>query len=191
MLFLTLAHSLARLVEVLLVASGTVIGFCPDPKKLVPYIGTFKPDARARRAPRFREDLQRGRAARSRGWQGQDLPLGSQAGDRILRGARRPRGARPWALRLRHTLAYRLVLGKIAATSSAAMRIGRSPARLRSAPGWATSTAASALTVLEGYGLTETNAASHVNRPRRAANRHSRPRAFRASRPRLPTTARS
>ncbi|MEX0913962.1 MAG: AMP-binding protein, partial [Demequina sp.] len=42
-LFLTLAHSLARLVQVVLIASGTVIGYCPDTTKLVPLMGTFKP----------------------------------------------------------------------------------------------------------------------------------------------------
>ena len=50
-----------------------------------------------------------------------------------------------------------------------------SPAARRSATGSATSTAASALTVLEGYGLTETTAAADRQPARRAQDRHRRP----------------
>jgi len=160
-LFLTLAHSLARLVEVLLLASGTVIGFCPDSKKLVPYIGTFKPTL-VLAVPRVFEKIYN--AAEQRAAEGGKVKIfrwaAKQAIDYSL--ALDTSEGPSTALRVRHKIAYRLVLAKIVAV-------------LGGSAHWAVSGSAPlgarlghfyrglGLTVLEGYGLTETNAASHLN----------------------------
>jgi len=160
-LFLTLAHSLARLVEVLLVASGTVIGFCPDSKKLVPYIGTFKPTL-VLAVPRVFEKIYN--AAEQRAAAGGKVKIFRWAAKQAIEYSEAldtPEGPST-GLRIRHTIAYRLVLAKIAAVLGGKAR-------------WAVSGSAPlgarlghfyrglGLTVLEGYGLTETNAASHLN----------------------------
>lgn len=160
-LFLTLAHSLARLVEVILLASGTVIGFCPDSSKLVAYIGTFKPTL-ILAVPRVFEKIYN--AAEQRAAAGGKVKIFRWAAKQAIdysQALDTPSGPST-ALRLRHSLAYRLVLAKIATVLG-----GRAK--------WAISGSAPlgarlghfyrglGLTVLEGYGLTETNAASHVN----------------------------
>ncbi|MFW7415295.1 AMP-dependent synthetase/ligase [Demequina sp. SO4-18] len=162
-LFLTLAHSLARLVEIALVASGTVIGYCSDPSKLVPAMQTFHPTL-VLAVPRVFEKVYN--SAEQKAAAGGKVRIfrwaAKQAIDysKALDTAAGP-GA---ALRLRHKVADALVLGKIrdvlggkaewAISGSAPLgdRLGHFYRGL-------------GLTVLEGYGLTETNAASHVNRP--------------------------
>ncbi|NTV38846.1 MAG: AMP-binding protein [Demequinaceae bacterium] len=160
-LFLTLAHSLARLVEVLLVASGTVIGFCPDPKKLVPYLGSFKPTL-VLAVPRVFEKVYN--AAEQRAAAGGKVKVFRWAAKQAIEYSEAlDTAAGPsLALKIRHGLAYRLVLAKIVAVLGGRAR-------------WAVSGSAPlgarlghfyrglGLTVLEGYGLTETTAASHLN----------------------------
>lgn len=162
-LFLTLAHSLARLVQVVLLASGMRIGYCPDSAQLVPMMGSLKPTL-VLAVPRVFEKVYAGAE--------QKAELGGKV--KIFRWAAKqaidyskalddPRGPSV-ALKARHAVAHKLVLSKISAVLG-----GRAT--------WAVSGSAPlgerlghfyrglGLKVLEGYGLTETNAASHVNRP--------------------------
>ncbi|WP_236685795.1 AMP-dependent synthetase/ligase [Demequina oxidasica] len=162
-LFLTLAHSLARMIQVVLLASGMRIGYCPDATQLVPMMGSLKPTL-VLAVPRVFEKVYAGAE--------QKAELGGKV--KIFRWAAKqaidystaldnPRGP-SIALKARHGLADKLVLGKIrdvlggratwAVSGSAPLgeRLGHFYRGL-------------GLTVLEGYGLTETNAASHVNRP--------------------------
>ncbi|MCB2413843.1 AMP-dependent synthetase/ligase [Demequina sp. TTPB684] len=165
-MFLTLAHSLARLVEVALVASGTVMGFCPDPAKLVPYMGTFKPTL-ILAVPRVFEKVYT--AAEQKAAAGGKVKIFRWAAKQAIdysKALDTPQGPST-ALTLRHRIAHRLVLHKIvnvlggnghwAISGSAPLgeRLGHFYRGL-------------GLVVLEGYGLTETNAASHVNRPSRS-----------------------
>ena len=160
-LFLTLAHSLARLVEVALLASGTVVGFCPDAKKLVPYIGTFKPTL-VLAVPRVFEKIYN--AAEQRAAAGGKVKIfrwaAKQAIDFSM--ALDTTEGPSAALRMRHAVAYRLVLAKIVAVLGGQARwaiSGSAPLGTRLGHFYR----GLGLTVLEGYGLTETMAASHVN----------------------------
>lgn len=161
-LFLTLAHSLARLVQHILLTNGVVIGYCPDASRLVPLIGTMRPTLLLA-VPRVFEKVYNGAEQKAAAdgkvkifrWAAQQSIAYSKALDTAG-------GPSLW-LRLTHKVADVLVLKKIRALLG-----GRAH--------WAVSGSAPlgdrlghfyrglGLVVLEGYGLTETNAASHVNR---------------------------
>ncbi len=160
-LFLTLAHSLARLVEVALIASGTVVGFCPDSTKLVPYIGTFKPTL-VLAVPRVFEKIYN--SAEQKAAAGGKVKIFRWAAKQAIEYSEAldtPSGPSK-GLRLRHSIAYRLVLSKIVTVlgGNAKWAIsGSAPLGARLGHFYR----GLGLTVLEGYGLTETTAASHVN----------------------------
>ncbi|WP_297081267.1 long-chain fatty acid--CoA ligase [uncultured Demequina sp.] len=161
-LFLTLAHSLARLVEIALVASGMVIGFCPDPSKLVPAMQSFHPTL-VLAVPRVFEKVYN--ASEQKAAEGGKVKIFRWAAKQAIDYSKALDAGGPgMGLRLRHAVADKLVLAKIrevlggrahwAISGSAPLgdRLGHFYRGL-------------GLTVLEGYGLTETNAASHVNLP--------------------------
>ncbi|WP_234983243.1 long-chain fatty acid--CoA ligase [Demequina sp. NBRC 110053] len=161
-LFLTLAHSLARLVEIALVASGMVIGFCPDPSKLVPAMQSFHPTL-VLAVPRVFEKVYN--SAEQKAAAGGKVRIFRWAAKQAIDYSKAlDAGGPSIALKVRHAVADRLVLSKIrevlggkahwAISGSAPLgdRLGHFYRGL-------------GLTVLEGYGLTETNAASHVNVP--------------------------
>lgn len=165
-LFLTLAHSLARLVEVVLLASGTTIGYCPDSSKLVKYLGTFKPTL-ILAVPRVFEKVYSS-AEQKAAASGKVKVFRWAAKQAIDYSKALDTAAGPsMGLTVKHRIAHKLVLHKImnvlggrghwAISGSAPLgdRLGHFYRGL-------------GLTVLEGYGLTETNAASHVNVPERA-----------------------
>lgn len=162
-LFLTLAHSLARLIQVLLISSGMRIGYCPDPSQLVQMMGSLRPTL-VLAVPRVFEKIYASAEQKAAidgkvkvfRWAAKQAIDYSVALDTV-------RGPSP-ALKVRHAIAYKLVLSKIVALMG-----GRAT--------WAVSGSAPlgqrlghfyrglGLKVLEGYGLTETNSASHVDRP--------------------------
>lgn len=162
-LFLTLAHSLARLVEIALVTSGMVIGFCPDPAKLVAAMQSFHPSL-ILAVPRVFEKVYN--SAEQKAAAGGKVKIFRWAAKQSIDYSKAldTPGGPSLALKLRHKTADALVLKKIREVLG-----GRAE--------WAVSGSAPlgdrlghfyrglGLTVLEGYGLTETNAASHVNRP--------------------------
>jgi len=162
-LFLTLAHSLARLVEVALVASGTVVGFCPDTTKLVPYLGSFKPTL-VLAVPRVFEKVYN--SAEQKAAAGGRVKVFRWAAKQAIdysKALDAPGGV-PLALALRHKLAYTLVLSKIMAVLGGRAHFaisGSAPLGERLGHFYR----GLGINVMEGYGLTETNAASHVNRP--------------------------
>ncbi len=162
-LFLTLAHSLARLVEVALIASGTVVGFCPDTTKLVPYLGTFKPTL-VLAVPRVFEKVYN--SAEQKAAAAGKVKIFRWAAKQAIDYSKALDSSRKVSplLAARHRIAHALVLKKISKVLGGRAR-------------WAISGSAPlgdrlghfyrglGLTVLEGYGLTENNAACTVNRP--------------------------
>ena len=162
-LFLTLAHSLARLVEVALIASGTIVGFCPATTKLVPYLGTFKPTL-VLAVPRVFEKVYN--SAEQKAAAAGKVKIFRWAAKQAIDYSKAIDSGRPMSplLAMRHRIAHALVLKKISAVLGGRAR-------------WAISGSAPlgdrlghfyrglGLTVLEGYGLTENNAACTVNRP--------------------------
>lgn len=162
-LFLTLAHSLARLVEVALLGAGTVIGFCPDSTKLVPYFGSFKPTL-ILAVPRVFEKVYN--SAEQKAAAGGKVKIFRWAANQAIEYsiAMDTPGGPSTALTLRHKIADKLVLSKIRAVlgGNATFAIsGSAPLGARLGHFYR----GLGLHVLEGYGLTEVTAASHVNRP--------------------------
>jgi long-chain acyl-CoA synthetase len=162
-LFMTLAHVFARLIQIVFVATGVVVGFCPDSSKLVPLIGTFHPTLLVA-VPRVFEKVYNG--AEQKAAAGGKVKIFRWAAKQSIdySEALDTKSGPGIALRARHAVANRLVLHKImdllggkatwAVSGSAPLgaRLGHFYRGL-------------GITVLEGYGLTETTAASHVNRP--------------------------
>ena len=167
MLFLPLAHVFARIIEVGTLEAGIVLGHCMDIKDLLPDLASFKPTF-VLAVPRVFERVYNGAEQRAVG-------EGKLKGQIFARAARTAiayseaqdtHGGPGLALHAQHALFDRLVYGK-----------------LRGALGgnaqWAISGGAAlaarlghffrgiGVTVLEGYGLTETTGAVSVGRPDR------------------------
>ncbi|UNX53413.1 long-chain fatty acid--CoA ligase [Georgenia sp. TF02-10] len=165
LLFLPLAHVFARFVEVLVLLAGRPLGHTPDTKQAVADFATFRPTF-ILSVPRVWERVFNGVEARTGG--GVKLKIFRWAARTSIgysRALDKPGGPSA-ALRAQHRLADKLVLGKIrdalggqaqyAVSGGAALgeRLGHFYRGV-------------GLTVLEGYGLTETTAPTHVNRPDR------------------------
>lgn len=161
--FMTLAHVFARIIQVACVYAGTVIGYCPDSLRLVEDMGTFRPTLLVS-VPRVFEKVYS--AAEQNATAGGKLKIFRWAAKQSIdysKALDEPGGPSA-GLKFRHGVADRLVLKRIRHVMG-----GRAQ--------WAVSGGAPlgdrmshffrglGLVVLEGYGLTETTAASHVNRP--------------------------
>jgi long-chain acyl-CoA synthetase len=171
LLFLPLAHSFARLIEVAVVDAGGVLGHTSDVAHLLPELATFQPTFLLA-VPRVFEKVYNGAE--------------QQASESGIRGAifhAAARTAIAWssafgthdtasadgpgpALRLRHAVFDRLVYHKLRAAVGG--RVGHSVSG-GAALGDRLSHffRGAGITIVEGYGLTETTAASTVNRPSR------------------------
>ena len=182
LLFLPLAHVFAQSSSARRVDSRTVAR---------PLAGRQAPARRPRRVPadvllavpRVFEKVYNGaRAARPPPRQGQDLRRRGGHGHRVQPRRWTP-GGPGLGLRLQHALFDPLVYRQLRAALGGRCECGDVRRRPRSASGSATSSAASASPVLEGYGLTETTAGDPGEHPGRAADRHGRPAAARRTRP--------
>ena len=177
LLFITTAHVFARFISVLSVHAGVKVGHQADTKQLLPSLGSFKPTFLLA-VPRVFEKVYNVAE--------QKAEAGGKG--KIFRGRRRRRGralealeARskvPFGLKVKFALFDRLVYASCArpwaATSSTPSRV-----RPRSARASATSSTALGITILEGYGLTETTAPATVNLADEVQDRHRRPDAAR------------
>lgn len=162
--FMTLAHVFARIIQVACVYAGTVIGYTPDSRTLIEDMGTFKPTLLVA-VPRVFEKVYNG--AEQKATAGGKLEIFRWAAKQAIEYSMAldtPDGPSA-ALRLRHGVAYGLVLKKICKVMGGRVKwavSGGAPLGDRLAHFYR----GLGLTVLEGYGLTETTAASHINRPR-------------------------
>jgi len=165
LLFLPLAHVFARIIEVGCIEAGLVLGHCGDLNALLPALAAFRPtfilavprvfekvyNSAEQKAISQKKGAIFGRAARTAIAYSQALDSPSGPG---------------FGLRVQHALFDRLVYAKLRAALG-----GRA--------GYAVSGGAAlterlchffrgaGVTVLQGYGLTETSAAATVNRPDR------------------------
>jgi long-chain acyl-CoA synthetase len=171
LLFLPLAHCFARIIQVGCLESGTVLGHTPDVADLVTDLGTFRP-AFILAVPRVFEKVYNGAEL-----QASASPLKS----RIFRAAARAAiewsktlgssgrpvpGSQSLRLRIAHGLYDRLVYSKLRAATGGRVRYavsGGAPLGERLGHFFR----GAGITVLEGYGLTETSAAATANRPGR------------------------
>jgi long-chain acyl-CoA synthetase len=171
LLFLPLAHSFARLIEVAVIEAGGVLGHTSDVAHLLPELATFQPTFLLA-VPRVFEKVYNGAE--------------QQASASGIRGAifhAAARTAIAWssafgahdtashdgpglALRLQHDVFDRLVYRKLRAAVGGRVRYSVSGgAALGERLGHFFRGAG--ISIIEGYGLTETTAASTVNRPGR------------------------
>ena len=165
LLFLPLAHVFARIIQVGCIEGGIVLGHCGDLTALLPALASFRPTF-ILAVPRVFEKVYN--TAEQKAVSEKKGAIFSRAADvaiaysRALDGPGRP----SFGLRAQHAVFDRLVYGKLRAALG-----GRTEYAVSG--GAALSERLShffrgiGVTVLEGYGLTETTAATTVNRPDR------------------------
>jgi len=161
LLFLPLAHVLARHLEILSLVSGMTIGFAPSPATLANDLASFRPHWIIA-VPRVLETFYNTVDARmGRGFKRRLFRWGAAVSRRVAFTRERRRHLGP-LLALQHRLADVLVLGKIRAAMGGQMRfIVCGGARL-SVDFGAFYTGAG-IAVLQGYGLTESSAPTTCN----------------------------
>jgi long-chain acyl-CoA synthetase len=165
LLFLPLAHVFARIIEVGCIEGGVVLGHCPSLTEILPSLATFQPtfilavprvfekvyNGAEQKAVSERKGAIFGRAARVAIAYSRALSAGSGAG---------------LGLRAQHAVFDRLVYTKLrAALGGRVTHAVSGGAALSERLGHFFRGAG--VTVLEGYGLTETTAAATVNHPER------------------------
>ena len=165
LLFLPLAHVFARIIEVGCIDGGIVLGHCADLGALLPALGSFQPTF-ILAVPRVFEKVFNGAEQKAVG-ERKGAIFGRAARVAIAYSRSLDEPGRPaLGLRAQHALFDRLVYGKLRAALGGQTRYAMSGgAALSERLGHFFRGAG--VTVLEGYGLTETTAAATVNRPDR------------------------
>ena len=165
LLFLPLAHVFARIIQVGCLEGGIVLGHCGDLNALLPALASFRPTF-ILAVPRVFEKVYN--TAEQKAVSEKKGAIFSRAADAAIAYSRAldAPGRPSFGLRAQHAVFDRLVYGKLRAALG-----GR--AEYAVSGGAALSERLShffrgiGVTVLEGYGLTETTAATTVNRPDR------------------------
>ena len=165
LLFLPLAHVFARIIEVGCIEGGVVLGHCASLTDLLPALATFRPTF-ILAVPRVFEKVFNGAQQRAES-ERKGAVFGRAAEAAIAYSRALDSSSGPaFGLRLRHGLFDKLVYGKLRAALGGQVQ-------------YAVSGGAAlnerlchffrgiGVTILEGYGLTETTAAATVNRPDR------------------------
>jgi long-chain acyl-CoA synthetase len=165
LLFLPLAHVFARIIEVGCIEGGIVLGHWPDPGTLLPALASFRPTF-ILAVPRVFEKVYNGaeqKAVSER--KGAVFGRAARVAIAYSQAMDTPGGA-AFGLRAQHVLFDRLVYGKLRAALGGRAHYAVS--------GGAALTErlchffrGVGVTILEGYGLTETTGAGTVNRPER------------------------
>lgn len=161
LVFLPLAHVFARLIQVLMIGNGAVIGHCPNQGRLVEVMQAFRPTAIVA-VPRVFEKVYSGAEQKAGG--GLTLRIfrwSARVAIDYSRACDTSRGP-AWPLRVQHGLAGRLVYGAIHTTLGGALTYSFSAgAPLGDRLGHFYR--GIGLTIVEGYGLTETTAPTTCN----------------------------
>ena len=162
LLFITLAHIFARFISVLAIHGGVKVGHQADTKQLVPSMGSFKPTFLLA-VPRVFEKVYNSSEQKAEAG-GKGKIFRKAADVAIAHSKALDAGHVPLGLKLQFALFDRLVLSKIRAAlgGRAAYAVsGSAPLGLRLGHFYRSL----GLTILEGYGLTETTAPVSVNVP--------------------------
>jgi long-chain acyl-CoA synthetase len=164
LLFLPLAHVFARFIEVLCVSAEATMGHTADIKNLLEDFGEFKPSF-ILSVPRVFEKIYNSAEARATA-DNRGRIFSAAAATAIQWSTAQDTGGPGWGLRARHTLFDRLVYGKLRAAMGGRVMYavsGGAPLGTRLGHFFR----GIGVTVLEGYGLTETTAPATVNVPDR------------------------
>jgi len=166
LLFLPLAHVFARIIEVGCIEGGIVLGHCGDLNALLPALASFRPTF-ILAVPRVFEKVYNGAEQKAVSEKkGAIFGRAAQVAIAYSRALDAPGGRPPFGLRIQHALFDRLVYGKLrAALGGRAQYAVSGGAALNERLGHFFRGVG--VTVLEGWGLTETTAAATVNRPDR------------------------
>jgi long-chain acyl-CoA synthetase len=162
LLFITLAHIFARYISVLSVHGGVKVGHQPDTKLLVPSMGSFKPTFLLA-VPRVFEKVYNASEQKAES-AGKGKIFRKAADVAIAHSKAVDAGHVPLGLKLQFALFDRLVLSKVRAALGGRAKYavsGSAPLGLRLGHFYRSL----GLTILEGYGLTETTAPVSVNIP--------------------------
>ncbi len=165
LLFLPLAHVFARIIEAGCLEAGIILGHCSDMNDLLPDLGSFKPTF-VLAVPRVFEKVYNGAEQRAIS-EGKGAIFARAARTAVAYSEARDTVQGPGlVLRAEHALFDRLVYGKMrAALGGKAQYAVSGGAALAQRLGHFFRGAG--ITILEGYGLTETTAAVSVNHPDR------------------------
>jgi long-chain acyl-CoA synthetase len=167
LLFLPLAHSFARIIQVGCLESGAILGHWSDPATVAGALPELRPTFLLA-VPRVFEKVYNTAVQQVAGSKAKSRIFDAAVATAVAWSqATSPDGSAPGqALRLRHALFDRLVYakvragvgGKVAYAVSGGAPLGARLGHFFRGAG---------ITILEGYGLTETSAAATVNRPAR------------------------
>lgn len=161
-LFITLAHVFARFISVLAIVGGVKVGHQPDTKQLLPALGSFKPTFLLA-VPRVFEKVYNSSEQKAEGG-GKGKIFRKAAAVAVAHSKALDAGKVPLGLALQFALFDRLVLSKIRAALGGRVKYavsGSAPLGLFLGHFYRSL----GLTILEGYGLTETTAPISVNVP--------------------------
>ena len=162
LLFLPLAHVFGRIIQIAMVEAGLKLAFAPDIKNLVTDLQSFKPNFLLA-VPRVFEKVFNGAQQKSAN-EGKEKIFNAAAETAIAFSRAIESGHIPVGLKIKHKVFNALVYGKLRAAMggnvdwsvSGGAALGERLGHFFRGIG---------LTILEGYGLTETASASTVNIP--------------------------
>jgi len=162
LLFLPLAHVFARIIEIVLIETATVLAHTPNMKNVAPDLQSFKPTFLLG-VPRVFEKVYNG-AEQKAAAAGKGKIFHAAADTAVAWSRAESAGGAGLGLRLKHTLFDKLVYGKIRAATggrlttavSGGSALGERLGHFFRGVG---------IETLEGWGLTETSAPSSVNMP--------------------------
>jgi long-chain acyl-CoA synthetase len=165
MLFLPLAHSFARIIEVGCLEAGAILGHWPDTTTLTTGLTEFQPTFLLA-VPRVFEKVFNGAKLQASASPAKSRIFDAAADTAIAWSKSLDSGRSGPVLRLRHALFDRLVYSKLKTAMGGRVEYavsGGAPLGERLGHFFR----GAGITVLEGYGLTETSAAATVNKPSR------------------------
>lgn len=161
LLFITTAHIFARFISVLCIHAGVRVGHQPDTKQLLPALGSFKPTFLLA-VPRVFEKVYNVSEQKAEAG-GKEKIFHAAAETAVAYSTAKEAGTKiPLGLKLRFALFDRLVFSKLRAAMGGNVKYavsGSAPLGPRLGHFYH----ALGITILEGYGLTETTAPATVN----------------------------
>jgi long-chain acyl-CoA synthetase len=165
LLFMPLAHVFARIIEIGCLESGAVLGHWPDTGTLAEGLREFRPTFLLA-VPRVFEKVYNTAQQQASGSPAKSKIFAAATATAIAWSQAAGTGSAGVGLRLRHSVFDHLVYGKLRAAIGGRVRYavsGGAPLGERLGHFFR----GAGVTVLEGYGMTETSAAATVNKPAR------------------------